>query len=162
MPACYWILIVFFSASFVYSQEVPAPQPGVKQLFLDDYLIREVHNLSRVLHQPEKVSPEPVIRPEHSWESVIVSTRNAPFWDPAEQVWKLYYRVVTRIEKVSGQTRGPADYNTDVYNMPIFPYGGVYIGTPMFFNQSGPTPIGNSEGFHHVELVTSRDLIRWQ
>ena len=55
----------------------------------------------------------------------------------------------------------PADYNTDVYNMPVFRYEGVYIGMPMFFNQSGPTPIGNSEGFHHVELVTSRDLMRW-
>ena len=319
MLAYYLLLTVFFNVTLVYSQETPAPQPGVKQLFLDDYLIKEVHNLRRVVHQPEKISAEPVIRPEHSWESVIVSTRNAPFWDPAEQVWKLYYRVATRIENVSGQARPgqclaiskdglnwtkpklglvewegskdnnivaeqlyhvifdanggserykglfgsrgrrpavsadglhwrmlevplipsrdesqliydelagqylatvkhegpygrsvyltrsknfrewskprlifhadgedqaasrrriaarltdpryapltinrPADYNTDVYNMPVFPYGGVYIGTPMFFNQSGPTPIGNSEGFHHVELVTSRDLIRWQ
>jgi len=56
----------------------------------------------------------------------------------------------------------PADYNTDVYNMPIYHYEGIYIGTPMFFNQSGPTPIGNSDGFHHVELVTSRDLVRWE
>ena len=313
-----WIVLALVGATFGYPQEKLELKPGVKQLFLDDYLIKEVHNLRRVLHQPEKISAEPVIRPEHSWESVNASTRSAPFWDPAEQVWKLYYMCNSE-NKVSGEARSgqclaiskdglhwtkpklglverdgskdnnivaeqlyqvifdasggserykglfgssgrkpavsadglhwrmlevplipsrdesqliydelagqylatvkhegpygrsvflttsrdfrewspprlifhadgedqdrsrkrisgrltdarfapltlnrPGDYNVDVYNMPVFPYGGIYIGTPMFFNQSGPTPIGNSEGFHHVELVTSRDLIRWE
>ena len=45
--------------------------------------------------------------------------------------------------------------------MPAFAYQGIYIGMPMKFHQSGPTPIGNQDGFHHVELVTSRDLEHW-
>jgi len=55
----------------------------------------------------------------------------------------------------------PDQYNVDIYNMPVFPYQGIYIGMPMKFHQSGPTPIGNQDGFHHVELVTSRDLEYW-
>lgn len=312
------------------AQESLELRPGEKQLFLDDYVIKAIQNLQRVIHRPTKISPEPIIRPEHSWENLVVQTRNTPFWDPAEQVWKLYYisfledeggtqnssaqclaisrdglewtkpdlglvewdgsksnnlvtlhrknrkamselfhviydpkdvparrfkgffgingrqpavspdglhwqRLNTPVipsqdesqliyDELGGQflatvkhegpygrsvylvtskdfnewttTRmifhadgedqtasrsriaarlidprfapltinRPADYNTDVYNMPVFPYEGIYIGTPMFFNQSGPNPapIGNTDGFHHVELVTSRDLIRWE
>ena len=55
----------------------------------------------------------------------------------------------------------PDQYNVDVYNMPAFPYEGLYLGLPMKFHQSGPTPIGNQDGFHHVELVVSRDLRHW-
>jgi hypothetical protein len=54
----------------------------------------------------------------------------------------------------------PDEYNVDVYNMPVFPYEGIYIGMPMKFHQSGPTPVGK-DGFHHVELVSSRDLHHW-
>ena len=52
-------------------------------------------------------------------------------------------------------------YNVDIYNMPVFPYEGQYIGLPMKFHQSGPTPIGNQDGFHLVEMVSSRDLCEW-
>ena len=323
-----WILTV--GALSAAAQEQLELRPGEKQLFLDDYVIKEVHNLQRVIHRPKKISADPVIRPEHPWENLVVQTRNVPFWDPAEQVWKLYYfsfledeggtrnssaqclavskdglhwtkpnlglvewegskanNIVTlhrRNDKPMGELyhviydpkdvparrykgffgingrqpavssdglhwqmlntpvipsqdesqliydelgglflatvkhegpygrsvylvtskdfnewtkarmifhadgedqqasrkriaarlidprfapltiNRPADYNTDVYNMPIFPYEGIYIGTPMFFNQSGPNPapIGNTDGFHHVELVMSRDLIRWE
>jgi len=55
----------------------------------------------------------------------------------------------------------PSQYNVDIYNMPVFPYEGHYIALPMKFHQSGPTPIGNSDGFHLVEMVSSRDLHRW-
>ncbi|MBI4623203.1 MAG: hypothetical protein HY736_08295 [Verrucomicrobia bacterium] len=312
------------------AQEKLELRPGEKQLFLDDHVIKEVHNLRQVIHRPKKISPDAIIRPEHPWENLVVQTRNAPFWDPAEQVWKLYYisfledeggtanssaqclaismdglqwtkpnlglvewegskanNIVTLHRKnrqamselyhviydpndvparrykgffgingrqpavspdglhwqmlntpvipsqdesqliydeLGGQflatvkhegpygrsaylvtskdfnewtkprmifhadgedqtasrrriaarltdprfapltVNRPADYNTDVYNLPVFPYEGIYIGTPMFFNQSGPNPapIGNTDGFHHVELVMSRDLIRWE
>ena len=312
------------------AQEHLELRPGEKHLFLDDYVIKEVHNLRRVLHRPKKISAEPVVRPEHPWENLVVQTRNAPFWDPAEQTWKLYYisfledesgtanssaqclavskdglrwtkpslglvewegskanNIVTLhrrnrppmselyhviydpkdvparrykgffgingrqpavssdglrwqmlntpvipsqdesqliYDELGGQflatvkhegpygrsaylvtskdfnewtkarmifhadgedqiasrkriaarltdprfapltVNRPADYNTDVYNLPVFPYEGIYIGTPMMFNQSGPNPapLGNTDGFHHVELVMSRDLIRWE
>ena len=55
----------------------------------------------------------------------------------------------------------PSRYNVDIYNMPVFPYEGQYVGLPMKFHSSGPTPIGNSDGFHMVEMVSTRDLRQW-
>lgn len=323
-------VVLTFGPSSSDAQELLELRPGEKHLFLDDHVIKEVHNLRRVVHRPRKISPEPIIRPENPWENLVVQTRNTPFWDPAEKVWKLYYisfledeggtanssaqclavskdglqwtkpslglvewagskanNIVTLHRKgrpamselyhviydakdvparrykaffgINGRrpavspdglhwtmlntpaipsqdesqlifdelgeqflatvkhegpygrsaylvtskdfntwtkprmifhadgedqtasrrriaarltdprfapltVNQPADYNTDVYNLPVFPYEGVYIGTPMMFNQSGPNPapIGNTDGFHHVELVVSRDLIRWE
>jgi hypothetical protein len=55
----------------------------------------------------------------------------------------------------------PEEYRTDIYNLPVFPYHGLYIGLPTVFNHSGDTSV-NSDGFSMVELAASRDLIRWQ
>jgi len=52
-------------------------------------------------------------------------------------------------------------YNTDVYNMAVFPYEGLYIGLPCIFDQTGPSPDGNQDGFLYVELTCSRDLHHW-
>lgn len=291
-----------------------------KQLFLDDHVISKVSNLRRTVHQPAKNPEAPIVRPDNTWENLVVQTRNAPFWDPQAGVWKLYYLAFVRADgdthvsclavskdgirwekpalglvdwqgskqnnlitaapedgflyhvlydpndvperrfkgffgiskrqpavsadglhwtplqvppvpsqdesqlnydegkrqfiatvKHEGpygrsvylslsrdfekwtapklifhadgtdQERGrarigarlidaryapltinqPDRYNVDIYNMPAFAYQGIYIGMPMKFHQSGPTPIGNQDGFHHVELVTSRDLEHW-
>ena len=80
-------------------------KPTAKQLFLDDYVIKRVHNLRRVLHQPAKIVPEPVISPEHSWENVTVGTRNTPYWDSGEKVWKLYYHGTAMESDDVGQSR---------------------------------------------------------
>ena len=55
----------------------------------------------------------------------------------------------------------PEEYLTDVYNLPIFRYQGLYIGMPTVFNHSGNTKF-NSDGFNMVELAVSRDLIHWR
>lgn len=57
----------------------------------------------------------------------------------------------------------PAEYNTEIYNMPIFGYEGLYIGMPTYFESSGrvPLPIGNQDGTNSVKLVCSRDLHAW-
>lgn len=55
----------------------------------------------------------------------------------------------------------PDKFRTDVYNMPIFPYEGLYIGLPCMFDQTGPLPTGNENGFPYVELACSRDLKTW-
>jgi hypothetical protein len=56
----------------------------------------------------------------------------------------------------------PGEFRTDVYNMPIFPYEGLYLGLPCIFDQTGPLPDGNQNGFLYVELASSRDLRNWQ
>ena len=57
----------------------------------------------------------------------------------------------------------PDQYNTEIYNMPVFPYEGIYIGMPNFFESSGRTPMphNNQDGVNSVKLSTSRDLRHW-
>ncbi len=55
----------------------------------------------------------------------------------------------------------PQEYVTDIYNLPVFRYQGIYIGLPTVFNHSGNSRV-NSDGFSMVELAASRDLIHWE
>ena len=54
----------------------------------------------------------------------------------------------------------PAVYNVDVYNMGVFKYESVYIGLPAMFHSVAPDH-GNTDGFHLIKAVTSRDLRNW-
>ena len=57
----------------------------------------------------------------------------------------------------------PAHHNVDVYNMGLFRYEGLYIGMPAMYHATGPADSGpNTDGFHLVQLVCSRDLKTWQ
>ena len=53
----------------------------------------------------------------------------------------------------------PADYAADVYNMPIFRYEGLYIGLPAIFYHTADR---ENDGFHHVQLICSRDMHDWK
>ncbi len=57
----------------------------------------------------------------------------------------------------------PSQYNTEIYKMPIFPYEGIYIGFPNYFESSGITPPhhNNQDGVNSAKLATSRDLRAW-
>ena len=57
----------------------------------------------------------------------------------------------------------PSQYNTEIYKMPIFPYEGIYIGFPNYFESSGITPPhhNNQDGVNSAKLSTSRDLHNW-
>ena len=56
----------------------------------------------------------------------------------------------------------PEEYRTEIYNMPIFDYEGIYIGLPTYFEASGYIPsIKNQDGVSAVKLATSRDLRTW-
>ena len=56
----------------------------------------------------------------------------------------------------------PEQYNTEIYNMPVFRYEGIYIGLPTYFESSGHSPNRNQEGVNSVKLSVSRDLRRWE
>ena len=57
----------------------------------------------------------------------------------------------------------PETYNVQVYNMGVFRYEGLYIGMPAMFHSTGPVPnYPNTDGFHLIQLVCSRDLRKWQ
>jgi hypothetical protein len=56
----------------------------------------------------------------------------------------------------------PQIYNVDVYNMGVFRYEGLYIGMPAMYHAVGSIPnYPNTDGFHLIQLVCSRDLRTW-
>ncbi len=56
----------------------------------------------------------------------------------------------------------PSAYRVDIYNMGVFRYEGQYVGLPALYYATGPVPnYPNTVGFHHVQLVCSRDLKNW-
>ena len=57
----------------------------------------------------------------------------------------------------------PEEYNVEIYNMAVFPYEGLYIGLPNYFESSGriPLPRGNQDGINSPKLASSRDLRAW-
>ena len=55
--------------------QVPA---GERQLFLDDYLVAEINNLTHTMHQPDKKGA--VIRPDWRMGEGCLQTRSAPCW----------------------------------------------------------------------------------
>ncbi len=58
----------------------------------------------------------------------------------------------------------PEEWRTDVYNHPVFPYEGLYIGMPVMHHWSGKHPplYENVDSRKSVELTVSRDLINWK
>lgn len=62
----------------------------------------------------------------------------------------------------------PAHTWTDVYNMPVFPCGGMYLALPVMFHQCSswryPDNPGNAnqDGLLCSDLAWSRDLLRWE
>ena len=57
----------------------------------------------------------------------------------------------------------PSYYNVDIYNMGVFRYESLYIGTPVMYHATGPSADGNNtDGFDLIQLSCSRDLKHWQ
>jgi hypothetical protein len=56
----------------------------------------------------------------------------------------------------------PDDYNADIYNVGIFRYEGLTIAMPAVYYSTGKIPTGNTDGFHLIQLASSRDLRSWQ
>lgn len=56
------------------------------------------------------------------------------------------------------------DYIAELYQMPILPYQGLYVGFPLIFNPFGaiPPPHMNFTRINQTELAVSRDLRSWQ
>jgi len=64
-------------------------EPGLKQLFLDDYAVQEMKGLRRRMHSPEKKGP--VLKADIPSDGDFVETVSAPMWIPDEGVYKMVY-----------------------------------------------------------------------
>ena len=71
--------------------EYHAVPTGERQLFLDDFLLGDVYNVQRIIHQPAKYEGNPVIRADQPWEGSSIQIRSAPVWDPQDERYKLWY-----------------------------------------------------------------------
>lgn len=57
----------------------------------------------------------------------------------------------------------PEEWATDVYNFAISRYESRYIGFASFFYHTGRAWQGrNHDGFHHVQLAVSHDMLTWE
>jgi len=57
----------------------------------------------------------------------------------------------------------PEEHGVDVYNFAISRYESCYIGFASMFYHAGRAWEGrNHDGFHHVQLTSSRDMRHWQ
>ena len=62
---------------------------GKRQLFVDDCGVAHMEHLARTMHPPHKKGA--VIRPvDNGGLSGSLETRNAPIWDPVENVYKIW------------------------------------------------------------------------
>ena len=56
----------------------------------------------------------------------------------------------------------PQEHSVDVYNFSVSRYESRYIGFASMFHHVGRNPPGtNHDGFHHIQLASSRDMYSW-
>src|SRR5207245_7983998 len=60
---------------------------GVRQLFLDDYLLGDLYRVRRTVHQPARFDGNVVVAADRPWEGTSIQIRSAPCWDASAQVW---------------------------------------------------------------------------
>ena len=93
MKALYVRILVaawFLLPSPTLAEETPIKVGFEKQLFLDGYLISNMDNVNRVLHQPKKHPQNPILLPEKPWEGRSINPYLVVF-DQNEKTWKLWY-----------------------------------------------------------------------
>lgn len=62
-----------------------------------------------------------------------------------------------------GEVHQPV-WRAEVYNVAVFPYEGHFIGLPSMYYPTGTClpARNNTDGFHEIQLIMSRDLRTWQ
>ena len=61
-----------------------------------------------------------------------------------------------------GKPARPWTWQAECYYIGVFPYEGLYIGFPSMFYPTGVNANGNNcDGFHLIQLASTRDLLTW-
>ncbi|MCC6697195.1 MAG: hypothetical protein IT365_16320 [Candidatus Hydrogenedentes bacterium] len=84
-------LIAASGSPSVQAQEGPVTISDSPQLFLDDFPIRKMDNLKRVIEKPTKHPANPLIVPEHPWEKRILEIYGTVLFDPAVSRYRCWY-----------------------------------------------------------------------
>lgn len=97
-----WILFFLVAGLFPACAPTPVTVPeeapalgSRRQLFLDDTLIRSMSGLSRVLHQPQKVSGNPLLsrvpKVSTAWDAGMFIGFSSVLYDRREDLFKIWY-----------------------------------------------------------------------
>ena len=81
-----WVSLAMMISRIVSAADAVQIPAGQRQLFLDDYVIAEIHGLKRMLHQPQKRGA--VIRGRRKGETIQI--RTAPVWDADAKLYKIW------------------------------------------------------------------------
>ncbi len=76
-------------------QAVPAAPVQIgntRQLFLDDFVIGSMENLTRVLHHPQRYSGNPILTGTQSWEKWVIGVNGrSVLYDQESQEFRMWY-----------------------------------------------------------------------
>ena len=96
-----WSICLSFAVAFTTAASGPYAAPSEeralrvgwqKQLFLDDWVVDSIHNVSRVLQEPQRWPGNPVIIGDKPWEkrTVYLNGRGV-LYDDDERLFKMWY-----------------------------------------------------------------------
>ncbi|MCL4692241.1 MAG: hypothetical protein KJ060_07000 [Candidatus Hydrogenedentes bacterium] len=85
------VMVAASAFTMAHADDPPIAISDNPQLFLDDYLIRDMRNLERVMVQPEKHTGNPVIVPEHPWEKRILEIYGTVLYDESREQFRCWY-----------------------------------------------------------------------
>ena len=69
----------------------PIDIAGVRQLFVDDFVVEEMNGVARTLNQPVKYQGNPVLWPTEPWEGRRLDLYASPMYDAADGLFKMWY-----------------------------------------------------------------------
>src|SRR4051812_44216825 len=99
-PSTAFVAIVCLVSGAAQVRRTQALQIGShKQLFLDDYVIEQKHNVFRRLHHPVRDPNNPLIRANSAWEKPSQGSNSGAYlfgstalYDEQERLFKIWYR----------------------------------------------------------------------
>ena len=77
------------------------------QLFLDDYLVARMDNLTRRVNQPVKHPANPLIVPEHPWEKRFVAIYGTAIFDELTGKFRCWYGANQSRQAIPDTPEGP-------------------------------------------------------
>jgi len=70
----------------------PIPVGRARQLFLDDFVVQSLQNMSRVVHHPKRYPGNPVLTGTEGWEKWLLEVNGRPvLYDEETQQFRMYY-----------------------------------------------------------------------
>ncbi len=108
-----WACVVLLAGVLATATAAPSKEHTVKighqkQLFVDDYIIGKMKNVSQVLNPVTKYPGIPVVRSEHPWEKTPlpqIFLYGSVIYDEDEKLFKMWYQSYGQIPGCSATSK---------------------------------------------------------